>query len=393
MRPLTVVSVVLVAAVLAAATAFAAEPRPPDNPLQGRVLFESRNCLKCHGIAGAAPGIGPDLGQGAFRGSFLDLGAALWNHVPAMSLEVERAKLSWPELTPKEAVDLLSFLYFIDYLGHPGDATAGQRVFRRQGCVSCHAIDGQGGKLGPDLGRLQRFASPLVVAQQIWNHGPRMLANIQRRGMAPPQFEAGDLADLSAFLRQRADRTPKAGVLLAPGNPNHGRVVFHAKGCSSCHGEYARGGEGPDLTRSTLPRSAEALAGTMWNHALEMHGLMVKRGIGWPTFTTEELADLLAFVYYLPFSDPPGNPTRGAAVFEERSCSNCHAPEAKGEHAGPDLIGGTAGSSPETLVAAMWSHAPFMAEAILAEGRPWPELNGQQLRDLLAFLKEKSAER
>jgi mono/diheme cytochrome c family protein len=392
MRARTVVAAVLLTILAPLARSFAGEPRPPDNPLQGRLLFESRNCLKCHGITADAPGIGPDLGQGAFRGSFLDLGAALWNHVPAMSLEVERAKLSWPELAPKEAVDLLSFLYFIDYLGQPGDATAGQRVFRREGCVSCHAVNGKGGSLGPDLGKLQRFASPLVVAQQIWNHGPRMLANIRRRGMAPPSFAPGDLADLSAYLRQRSDPTPKPGVLLAPGNPNHGRVVFDAEGCSSCHGEDARGGEGPDLARSSLPRSAEALAGTMWNHALQMHGLMVERGIGWPTFTTEDLADLLAFVYFLPFSDPPGNPARGAAVFEERSCSSCHAPDVKGEHAGPDLFHSAAVRSPETLVAAMWSHAPFMAEAILAEGRPWPELDGQQLRDLLAFLKEKSTE-
>lgn len=392
MRSRTIPLVVVLAAQLATVGVFAADPRPPDNPLQGRVLFESRNCLKCHGIGGEGPSIGPDLGQGAFKGSFLDLGAALWNHVPAMSVEVERAELSWPQLSPKEAVELLSFLYFIDYLGHPGDATAGQRVFLRRGCVSCHSVDEKGGKIGPDLGKLQRFASPLVVAQQIWNHGPVMLANIRRQGMSPPRFSPGDLADLSAFLRQRSDEPTKGGVLLAPGNPNQGRLVFDAKGCSSCHGDDARGGEGPDLMRASLPRSAEAMAGTMWNHALEMHGRMSERGIGWPTFSTEEFADLLAFVYFLPFSDPPGNSARGAAVFEERSCSSCHSPDAKGEHVGPELVGSKAGRSPESLVAAMWSHAPLMAEAILSEGRPWPELNGEQLRDLLAYLKEKGEE-
>ena len=67
-----------------------AGPAIPNDPLEGRWLFESRNCVQCHGIAGGSlevgAGVGPDLGHTAFGGSFLDLGAALWNHVPGMSV-------------------------------------------------------------------------------------------------------------------------------------------------------------------------------------------------------------------------------------------------------------------------------------------------------------------
>ena len=38
------------------------------------------------------------------------------------------------------------------------------------------------------------------------------------------------------------------------------------------------------------------------------------------------------------------------------------------------------------FVAAMWNHAPLMKESILGEGRPWPELNGGDLRNILAYL-------
>lgn len=370
-------------------TAAAADGPPlPDDPLAGRRLFVDRQCHRCHGIEGDGPAIGPHLGQAAFDGSFLDLGAALWNHVPSMSVAMAGSDIEWPEVTAEEAVDLLSFLYFIEYLGRPGDAGEGRLVYRRRGCGACHGSEGQGGNGAPDLRARQRFASPLVVAQELWNHGPAMLSSMEALGMPPPTFQEGELADLSAFLRQRAGSLPQRGVLPAPGNPNRGRALFATKGCAACHGDDARGGDGPDLTRAPLPRSAEAIAGDMWNHALTMRGFMRQRGVGWPTFTAEELADVVAFLYFLPFSDPPGDPARGAAVFAQRSCGDCHGAAAEGGHPAPDLLASHAASSAADLVAAMWSHGPLMAEAILAEGRPWPELSGHQLRDLLAFLDE-----
>jgi len=371
----------------AAPLARAAEgPALVDNPLEGRLLFESKGCHQCHGVSGSGPGIGPNLGEGRFSGSFLDLGAALWDHVPGMGVAFEATGVEWPTLTPDEAAELIGFLYFIDYLGRPGDVQAGEQVFESQGCSACHTLGQGGSKVGPDLADLRRFASPLFIAQSIWNHGPSMFETMRAHNVRPPHFEEGDLADLSAFIRQRARPGPQERVLLAPGNPNHGRELFDARGCASCHGDSGHGGdEGPDLTRVGLRRSAEGIAGTMWNHALAMSAVMEQRGIGWPEFTPSELADVVAFLYFLPFSDPPGDAARGERVFTARSCAGCHG---GGEAAreGPDLAESDAAHSPEALVAAMWSHAPVMSEAVLAEGRPWPLLSGQDLRDLLAFL-------
>jgi mono/diheme cytochrome c family protein len=383
---------------LTAALALGAEgrgggtPPLPDNPLAGIVLFESRQCHQCHGLAGAGPDIGPDLGRGRFDGSFLDLGAALWNHVPGMRVALEGTELEWPQLTGDQVAELLSFLYFVDYLGRPGVASAGERLFRQRGCAACHGMVGEGGRVGPDLGEIEELASPLDVAREIWNHGPGMLASMQAMGVAPPSFQEGDLADLSAFIRQRAIKSPQKVRLLAPGNPNRGRQLFAAKWCAACHGPQGRGGDGgPDLAAADLHRSAEAIAGAMWNHAVEMHALMTRRGYDWPHLTTEELADLVAFLYFLPFADVAGDPTRGARLFTERSCAECHAPDGIADHPGPDLEGSDAAASAASLVAAMWSHAPLMAEAILAEGRPWPKLTGEELRDLLAYLADHAA--
>ncbi|MDH3402690.1 MAG: c-type cytochrome [Acidobacteriota bacterium] len=378
----------------AAAQAGSGLELPPD-PLGGRVLFAAKGCAQCHGIAGRGRSIGPNLGEGHFSGSFLELGASLWNHVPGMSVTFDVAGLPWPELEEGEMTELLAFLYFIEYLGRPGVAAAGQEVFADQGCAFCHEI-GAGEGIGPDLAGLERFASPLYVAQEIWNHGPRMLASMRELGMRAPSFAEGDLADLAAYVRQQAEGGAQERLLLAPGDPNRGHEVFAAKGCSKCHGRDARGGEdAPDLSQVDLHRSAEGIAATMWNHGLVMGDFMRERGVGWPIFEDSELADLIAYLFFLPFADLPGDPARGAEVFASRSCADCHA---AGELAaggaaekGPRLAGSTAAASPAALMAAMWNHAPMMKTAILGEALPWPELAGADLRDLRAFLGRQAA--
>jgi len=375
----------LLALAILAASAMSA-PSLPDNPLDGRFVFENKRCHACHGVAGGEHAIAPRLAESSFDGSFLDLGAALWNHVPGMSVSLEASGLPWPELSEREAASLVAFLYFVDYLGRPGDPQEGAEVFSARGCSACHSAGGGDRGVGPDLADLTRFPSPLFVAQATWNHGPAMFATMQRRGIDPPNFEEGDLADLSAFIRQKAPPGPRERVLLAPGNPNEGRKLFTAKGCASCHGKDARGGEGPDLTAVDLHRSADGIAGTMWNHALAMNSTMRQRGMDWPAFTTPELADLVAFLYFLPFGDTGGDAELGARVFVDQGCASCHTdPEAP--HAGPDLAG--AAGTPEALVAEMWNHAALMKRAILNEGRPWPELTGEQLRHLFAYLNQK----
>lgn len=368
----------------------------PDNPLRGRALYESKRCVQCHGLAGSEAGIGPLLGEGRFDGTFLELGAALWNHVPGMTVTFEVSGLDWPQLDGRQATELVAFLYFIDYLGRPGISAAGRAVFERKSCSACHAIGGGEAQVGPDLAQLSRFASPLAVAQQIWNHGPSMFESMRRMNVSPPIFDQGDLADLSAYIRHRAGPQPIAPMLSTPGNPNEGRQLFSAKGCSSCHGANARGGRGgPDLNEFELRRPAEAIASTMWNHGLAMSDAMAERGVGWPQFDDSELADVVAFLYFLSFEDPPGNADRGAEVFVSRSCSACHGLSAEEEAArdfpGPVLAGSTATSSSANLVSAMWNHAPLMKDAILGRDLPWPELSGQDLRDLQAYLSRADA--
>lgn len=53
------------------------------------------------------------------------------------------------------------------------DPMAGARVFAAKGCEKCHAINGVGGKVGPDLAKSTRPHSFYDVAATLWNHLPR----------------------------------------------------------------------------------------------------------------------------------------------------------------------------------------------------------------------------
>src|SRR5205807_10289321 len=55
------------------------------------------------------------------------------------------------------------------------DSVRGSQIFATEGCVQCHAINGVGATVGPDLGRLaDRGFTPATLAATMWNHAPAM---------------------------------------------------------------------------------------------------------------------------------------------------------------------------------------------------------------------------
>jgi len=66
------------------------------------------------------------------------------------------------------------------------DPLAGSRVFGTKGCVKCHSINGVGGTVGPDLGRIPRPRSFYDLATGLWNHAPRMAGRMAQLGIPRP---------------------------------------------------------------------------------------------------------------------------------------------------------------------------------------------------------------
>lgn len=79
------------------------------NPARGEVIFKEKGCSSCHSQEAIEAGSGVDL-KDVPRSSFLELIAALWNHVPEMEKMVTEMNLSWPRFEKNEMKDLISFI-------------------------------------------------------------------------------------------------------------------------------------------------------------------------------------------------------------------------------------------------------------------------------------------
>ncbi len=91
-----------------------------------------------------------------------------------------------------------------------GDARRGEQIFRSESCVGCHSLNGEGGKLAPDLGkRIDRNYTPAVMASVMWNHAPAMWAAMRRQGIVKSTLLPESAADLFAFFySSRSLRNP-----------------------------------------------------------------------------------------------------------------------------------------------------------------------------------------
>lgn len=364
----------------------------PENPLNGRVLFSSKLCIRCHSIQGIGGKAGPDLGEVPL-GSMTTIMGSLWSHFPRMIETFDEEGLRWPHLTAEESQSLFTFIYFLDFFDRASNPALGERLFLEKSCIRCHSVGGKGGDEGPDLDTFQvNNAAPFITAA-LWNSGPDMMKTMQKEKIPRPGFQERDVIDILAFIRIRGLSSETTRKYLPPPNPLQGRKVFEEKSCVRCHAIWGNGGYkgtkgngGPDLAKGNLKGSWSHMISQMWNHGADMWPRMVKEGIAFPEFSPEEMSDLISYLYFIQFQGPKGSSDRGAEVFAEKRCKLCHMPEKSYEKAvGPDLAKSGL-DSPFRIVAEMWNHAPDILEKMKEKEIRWPTLEKDEMRDLIAFI-------
>ncbi len=266
------------------------------------------------------------------------------------------------------------------------DPLGGARIFRQKGCLKCHAVRGLGGTEGPDLARVHQSRSLYDLAAAMWNHLPRMTARMQQLGISRPALEAGEAADLIAFLYTLDYFDP-------PGDFDAGQRVFQQKRCITCHQIRGTGGlVGPNLDAISSVPSAISIASAMWNHGAGMTARMRERGIDRPVLTAADFRHLLAFlapdprglegrVYVLP-----GRAAEGLQLFASKKCIACHRVAGQGGQGGPDLADRARGQSLLEFAATMWNKRAAMSEAVKARGIELPQLRPEETADIVAYL-------
>ena len=312
----------------------------------------------------------------------------MWNHSPEMLKRMRELELPFPDFSRKEMFALIASLFFVRYLGAPGDFYRGKTLVAKKLCLTCHSLGGKGEKIAPAFDKLAKYVSPLYMAQSRWNNGPAMDKEIEKKGLTRPQFERGEIVDLSAYTRSASKGAERERVFMSPGNPQRGKEVFKEKRCLNCHAINGEGSDiGPDLGESEWDYSVTEIAGLMWNHASAMGEFMEEEKIAWPELSGKEMADLIAYLYFIKFADRPGDPKGGKKLFSQKGCATCHGADAMSGDVGPDLSESDAISSTIRMAQILWNHAPVMEERIMEKAMPWPEFSGKEMTDLYAFLR------
>ncbi len=370
-----------------------AQSRPsfPGDPIAGRRIFVERGCDRCHAIWGNGGTLGPDFALVGAGRSLQQLAGMFWNHTPRMIQTVQVRGFQWPTFTEDELADIISYIYYVKLFDEPGDPLRGERWFREKRCVECHAIAGEGGRTALPLDEYALYIAPIMLAAGMWNNGPAMQAQQAAQGVPIPTFSGREMADIQAYIRQTSSLRGREVTFLQPPDPNSGRELFLAKGCSNCHGSSGGGtASGPDLRSATQRLRVSEIAGTLWNHSSQMAAAMRARGLAFPHFQGDEMADVIAFLYYLRFYDTGGDARAGEEVFAQKGCASCHAADGGGT-IGPDLSESDAIRAPLLLATAMWNHAPAMYTVIQLEHVDWPRFEGSEMRDLAVYLSDLAA--
>jgi mono/diheme cytochrome c family protein len=256
------------------------------------------------------------------------------------------------------------------------DSARGLELFGTLSCVQCHSVNGKGGSIGPELGRMvDRGFTPATLAATMWNHAPAMWAAMRQQDIRAGDLNEQAAADLFAYFYS-------ARFFESPGDAARGKHAFNIRGCSNCHG----------LREALLPRirpvsqweslaDPVALTEAMWNHApLMLAESQVKRQ-PWPRLGAQELTDILVYLRNLSFSPAKapsfqiGASIDGEAVFKAKGCAGCHSSVLQ-------LSKMLRGKTLTEFSAAMWNHEPVLSKAGASPARFAPG----EMRDLLGYL-------
>jgi len=269
----------------------------PGDTIRGRMLFSQKGCIRCHAVHGQGGQVGPEVENWPALVTPIFWAQTMWNHAPFMESPIEARHMGWPRFEGSEMNDLLSFVRQArggpqqEFTLLPANPREGWEVFKKKSCITCHAVGGEGGEVGPDLASGDVLASSLTqVAGQMWNHSPEMWKAMKAKGIERPAFEGQEMADLIAFLYS-------VKYFELAGSPLIGKQLFEERQCSRCHGADADGGKyGPRLRGRGKLFTPVTMARSLWSHGPRIYARAQELRMEWPKLKENDLGHVLAFL-------------------------------------------------------------------------------------------------
>jgi mono/diheme cytochrome c family protein len=342
----------------------------PGDARRGEQLFQSERCVQCHSVNGRGGATAPDLAKRVDRDYTPTVMASLmWNHAPDMWAAMEKRGLARPALTQEQSADLFAYFVSARYFEKRGDAGRGKQAFAAKHCADCHGISSASSAGGPPVAKWESLADPAALAQQMWNHGGQMKQAFERKKVAWSQLSGQDLADILVYLQNLPETRQLKENFQFP-QSDSGERLFTSKGCAGCHtGKNA-------LETKLRNQTLTEIAADMWNH--EPNATSPP-----PTFSQEEMRQLLSYIWARQYFRGEGDAARGKQVFAQKACGSCHG---KAGNSAPNLAKGKDAYSDITIVSSLWQHGPGMLQTMEQRKVAWPRFTTQQMADLIAYL-------
>ncbi len=337
---------------------------------RGEQLFQTERCVECHSIKGRGGRLAPDLGRYIDRDFTPTVMASLlWNHAPQMWQAMRKQGIAKATLSPDSAADLFAYFIAARYFERPGDAARGKQIFTARHCADCHGITASNAAGAPPVAKWESLADPVVMVQQMWNHGPQMREAYAQRKLRWSPLTSQELRDVLVYLQGLPEnRALVTAFAFPPSQP--GAALFQSKGCVECHkGKLA-------LENRLRDQNLTDIAVDMWNHQPNMKQPP-------PSFSQEEMRQLLGYVWIRQYLRGSGDADRGRKVFADKSCATCHNDPTSGA---PPLAKGADAYSAVSMISALWDHGPRMLELMNTKHIMWPRFTAGQMADLIAYL-------
>lgn len=342
----------------------------PGDARRGEQLFESQQCVQCHSVKGKGGTLAPDLARRIDRDFTPTVMASLmWNHAPEMWAAMKKHGISKPALSPEGAADLFAYFVSAHYFEKPGDASRGKQAFTAKHCAECHGVTTSNAAGAPPVAKWESLGDPIILAQQMWNHGAKMREAFAQKKLTWQALTAQELTDMLVYLQNLPETRALAQNFQFPPSDS-GEALFQSKGCAGCHiGKLA-------LETRLRNQTLTQIVVDMWNHQPSMKNPP-------PNLSQEEMRQILAYIWARQYFRGDGNSDRGKKVFADKSCATCHNDPSSGA---PKLAKGKDAYSDITIVATLWGHGPQMLDLMTQRKLAWPRFTTQQMSDLIAYL-------
>ncbi len=249
----------------------------PGDAGRGKRDFESLGCAGCHSLP---------VNQWQALTDPIALLDAMWNHRSEMLAATASKGIALPQLSAQQLTDILVYLRnqpsnLPGTRGQTGvfsieGTGAGDAVFQSAGCAQCHHSVGV-------LAAAVQGQTLTEIAAEMWNHVPVMA----KAGAPAVKLDPGQMRELvSSFWA--------AKFFEDAGRPSAGSRIFAKKECTVCHNDASSGA--PHLPIPGSDFTGASMVSALWRHGPRMLDLMKTKGIEWPRFDGNQMADLIAYL-------------------------------------------------------------------------------------------------